>query len=91
MVLVYLRVCLPSALSGSGTINIVDAGPKARLLLVYFSLGVSDEIDCVGCFVCRDFAEFYNSMHGNCFVFNSGWVNHTGTYASVSTRQNKGK
>ncbi len=22
---------------------------------------------------CSDFVQFYNNIHGNCFIFNSGW------------------
>jgi len=24
-------------------------------------------------YVARDFVQFYNPLHGNCYVYNSGW------------------
>ena len=39
----------------------------------------------------RDFDKFYNPIHGNCYIFNSGWNPDKDLYISRNTGRRYGK
>jgi len=42
-------------------------------------------------FCFRDFTHFYNPLHGNCYVFNSGWNSGIELKRSTRTGRTHGK
>jgi len=62
---------------GQRTSTLVD------VTIVYIELGISL------CF--RDFSQFYNPLHGNCYVFNSGWNESVELKTSTKSGRRHGK